>query len=117
MNFSPSTSLEAVGAPTAGQGTIPAPRQWVDSDDEAGDCIADWSSNVAADILQTLSDAEKKRQEIINGKILRPTQPLSLIAKFFVSNFQKYIKRNGITYEHYGSWKVFLCVPSRSRVH
>lgn len=68
FNFSPSTSLEAVGAPTAGQGTIPAPRQWVDSDDEAGDCIADWSSNVAADILQTLSDGEKKRQEIINGK-------------------------------------------------
>lgn len=67
-NFSPSTSLEAVGAPTAGQGTIPAPRQWVDSDDEAGDCIVDWSSNVAADILQTLSDGEKKRQEIINGK-------------------------------------------------
>lgn len=68
--LSPSTSLEAVGAPTAGQGTIPAPRQWVDSDDEAGDNIADWSSNVAADILQTLSDAEKKRQEIINGKYL-----------------------------------------------
>lgn len=58
--------MEAV-APTAGQGTIPAPRQWVDSDDEVGDCIADWSSNVAADILLTLSDGEKKRQEIING--------------------------------------------------
>ncbi|XP_037025462.1 rho guanine nucleotide exchange factor 11 isoform X3 [Bradysia coprophila] len=65
LSSSPSTSLEAV-APTAGQGTIPAPRQWVDSDDEAGDNIADWSSNVAADILQTLSDGEKKRQEIIN---------------------------------------------------
>lgn len=68
FNFSPSTSLEAVGAPTAGQGTIPAPRQWVDSDDETCDNIADWSSNVAADILQTLSDGEKKRQEIINGR-------------------------------------------------
>lgn len=64
---SPSTSLEAVGAP-AGQGTVPAPRQWVDSEDEAGDLEADWSSNVSAEILQTLSDAEKKRQEIINGK-------------------------------------------------
>ncbi|KAJ6646299.1 Rho guanine nucleotide exchange factor 11 [Pseudolycoriella hygida] len=66
LSSSPSTSLEAVGAPAAGQGTIPVPRQWVDSDDEAGDCIADWSSNVAADILLTLSDGEKKRQEIIN---------------------------------------------------
>lgn len=65
---SPSTSLEAVGAP-AGQGIVSsvAPRQWVDSEDEAGDLEADWSSNVSADILQTLSDAEKKRQEIING--------------------------------------------------
>lgn len=65
---SPSTSLEAVGAP-AGQGivSLATPRQWVDSEDEAGDLEADWSSNVGADILQTLSDAEKKRQEIING--------------------------------------------------
>lgn len=65
---SPSTSLEAVGAP-AGQGIVSsvAPRQWVDSEDEAGDLEADWSSNVSPDILQTLSDAEKKRQEIING--------------------------------------------------
>lgn len=64
---SPSTSLEAVGAPTAGQGTVPVPRQWVDSEDEAGDLEADWSSNVDADLLQTLSKDEKKRQEIING--------------------------------------------------
>lgn len=65
---SPSTSLEAVGAPTAGQGTVPTPRQWVDSEDEAaGDLEADWSSNVDADVLQTLSKDEKKRQDIING--------------------------------------------------
>lgn len=65
---SPSTSLEAVGAP-AGQGIVSlvAPRQWVDSEDEAGDLEPDWSSNVGADVLQSLSDAEKKRQEIING--------------------------------------------------
>lgn len=63
---SPSTSLEAVGAPTAGQGTVPVPRQWVDSETETGD-LEDWSSNVAADTLQTLSKAEKERQEIING--------------------------------------------------
>ena len=57
-----------VGTPAAGQGTVPAPRQWVDSEEE--DLEADWSSNVAADILQTLSDAEKKRQEIINGEFI-----------------------------------------------
>lgn len=60
--------MEAVGAPTAGQGTITVPRQWVDSETETGDLEADWSSNVAADTLQTLSKAEKERQEIINGK-------------------------------------------------
>lgn len=63
--------MEAVGAP-AGQGNVSsaAPRQWVDSEDEAGDIEADWSSNVGADILQTLSNTEKKRQEIINGLCL-----------------------------------------------
>ena len=43
------------------------PRIWVDSEDEAGEPEADWSSHVSADILQTLSDTEKRRQEIING--------------------------------------------------
>ncbi|XP_059622198.1 uncharacterized protein LOC132265518 [Phlebotomus argentipes] len=66
---SPSISFEAVGASTAGAASHHAvsARQWVESDDEAaGDLETDWSSNVAADILQNLSDAEKKRQEIIN---------------------------------------------------
>lgn len=63
---SPSTSSEAVGHP-AGQHL--APQEWVDSEDEAGDLEPDWSSNVSSDILQTLSDAEKKRQEIINGNL------------------------------------------------
>ncbi|XP_055318841.1 uncharacterized protein LOC129576874 isoform X6 [Sitodiplosis mosellana] len=64
-----SPSLEAVGTPIGGhqQGVVSAPRQWVDSEDEAGDPPeADWSSHVSADILHTLSDAEKRRQEIIN---------------------------------------------------
>lgn len=65
----PSISLETVGVLSTGQGTVPAPRQWVDSEDEAGDLEADWSSNVSADMLQTLSDGEKKRQEVINGKL------------------------------------------------
>lgn len=47
-----------------------APRQWVDSEDEAGELEADWSSHVSAEILHTLSDTEKRRQEIINGKIV-----------------------------------------------
>lgn len=43
-------------------------RQWhFDSDEDDDLNEADWSSNVAAEILGTLTDAEKKRQEIING--------------------------------------------------
>lgn len=63
--------MEAVGTPIGGhhQGVVSAPRQWVDSEDEAGDPLeADWSSHVSADILHTLSDTEKRRQEIINGE-------------------------------------------------
>ncbi|XP_059226165.1 uncharacterized protein LOC106086517 isoform X2 [Stomoxys calcitrans] len=43
-------------------------RHWNFESDEEDDLIneADWSSNVAAEILATLTDAEKKRQEIIN---------------------------------------------------
>lgn len=63
-----SPSLEAVSTPTGHQVASCAPRQWVDSEDEGGDQEADWSSHVSPDILQTLSDTEKRRQEIINGK-------------------------------------------------
>ncbi|XP_017078480.1 uncharacterized protein LOC108112747 isoform X2 [Drosophila eugracilis] len=45
----------------------PLPRQWnLESDDEDDVIEADWSSMVAADMLAALTDAEKKRQEIIN---------------------------------------------------
>lgn len=75
---SPSTSLEAVGTPHGQQTPTPhqahsiftqlhAPRQWVDSEDEDE---ADWSSHVSAEILHTLSDTEKRRQEIINGNCI-----------------------------------------------
>lgn len=69
---STSTSLEAVGAPTAGAGTISTPGQWIESEDEnLGDTTdIDWSSNVDADILKKLTDNEKKRQEIINGELM-----------------------------------------------
>lgn len=64
---SPSTSLEVVGATTTNLCTVTIPRQWVDSDEEHGiETEADWSSNVDPEILKTLSDAEKKRQEVIN---------------------------------------------------
>lgn len=44
-------------------------RHWnYESDDEDDVNEADWSSNVAAEVLAALTDAEKKRQEIINGK-------------------------------------------------
>ncbi|XP_031622413.1 uncharacterized protein LOC116340198 isoform X2 [Contarinia nasturtii] len=61
-----SPSLEAVSTPIGHQVASCAPRQWVDSEDEGGDQEADWSSHVSPDILQTLSDTEKRRQEIIN---------------------------------------------------
>lgn len=66
--------MEVVATPTTvGSGTatggIPVAREWVYSDDEAGELEADWSSNVAADMLAKLSKAEKERQEIINGKL------------------------------------------------
>lgn len=63
-----SASLEAVTAPTTNTGNLLSPRQWLESDDENNDFEADWSSNVSPDVLQTLSVAEKKRQEVINGK-------------------------------------------------
>lgn len=45
------------------------PRQWnMESDDEDDVNEADWSSMVAAEMLAALTDAEKKRQEIINGR-------------------------------------------------
>lgn len=70
---SPSASMEVVATPTTGSGATgggAAAREWVYSDDEAGELEADWSSNVAADTLQKLSKAEKERQEIINGKAI-----------------------------------------------
>lgn len=64
--------MEVVATPNAGAtGGIPASREWVYSDDEAGELEADWSSNVTADQLQKLSKAEKERQEIINGECCR----------------------------------------------
>ncbi|KAH8401495.1 hypothetical protein KR009_005857, partial [Drosophila setifemur] len=45
----------------------PLPRQWnLESEDEDDVNEADWSSMVAAEMLAALTDAEKKRQEIIN---------------------------------------------------
>jgi len=46
----------------------PLPKQWnLESEDEDDVNEADWSSMVAAEMLAALTDAEKKRQEIING--------------------------------------------------
>lgn len=43
-------------------------RHWNFESDEEDDLNeADWSSNVSAEVLASLTDAEKKRQEIING--------------------------------------------------
>lgn len=66
MDNTPSSSLEAVAA-TANTAVIPT-LEWEDTDDE---CLGeeDWASQIAAELLQSLSDAEKKRQEIINGEL------------------------------------------------
>lgn len=68
---SPSVSMEVVSAPTlATVVSMSTTREWMYSDDEAGaEPEADWSSNVASEVLQNLSKAEKERQEIINGTI------------------------------------------------
>ncbi|XP_037947686.1 uncharacterized protein LOC119679413 [Teleopsis dalmanni] len=56
-------SIGGPGGPTIGQ----LARQWnFESDDEDDLIEVDWSSNVTADVLSALADAEKKRQEIIN---------------------------------------------------
>ncbi|XP_030386773.1 uncharacterized protein LOC115633450 isoform X2 [Scaptodrosophila lebanonensis] len=52
---------------SAGSGPVGQLRQWnFESSDEDDLNEADWSSMVAADMLAALTDAEKKRQEIIN---------------------------------------------------
>lgn len=52
-----------------GSGHPGGPRQWnFESDDDDDLNEADWSSNVTAELLAALTDAEKKRQEIINGE-------------------------------------------------
>uniref|UniRef100_A0A182W9L6 DH domain-containing protein n=1 Tax=Anopheles minimus TaxID=112268 RepID=A0A182W9L6_9DIPT len=46
---------------------VPTAREWIDSEDEGTvEPEADWSSNIAPDILSGISDLEKKRQEVIN---------------------------------------------------
>lgn len=60
---SPSTSLEQVHPATSATNTSTS---W-DSDVDVEPDPPDWSQGVAEDVLARLSDAEKKRQEVING--------------------------------------------------
>lgn len=98
---SPSTSLEAVGT-TGQQGVVTCtPKQWEGSDDETGELEADWSSHVSADILHTLTDSEKRRQEIINGEFVKNRHCLQT-ADIHYKNcifLQKFIKRSAIMCE------------------
>ncbi|XP_021709517.1 uncharacterized protein LOC5577203 isoform X4 [Aedes aegypti] len=58
-------NLSAFGG--GGPTILPTAREWVDSEDEGTvELEVDWSSNIPADILASLCDAEKKRQEVIN---------------------------------------------------
>lgn len=63
---SPSTSLEQVHPATSATNTSTS---W-DSDVDVEPDPPDWSQGVAEDVLARLSNAEKKRQEVINGLFL-----------------------------------------------
>uniref|UniRef100_A0A182JUS3 DH domain-containing protein n=1 Tax=Anopheles christyi TaxID=43041 RepID=A0A182JUS3_9DIPT len=55
----------SIGGP--GGLNVPTAREWIDSEDEGTvEPEADWSSNIAPEILSSISDLEKKRQEVIN---------------------------------------------------
>ncbi|XP_065085202.1 uncharacterized protein RhoGEF2 isoform X3 [Ochlerotatus camptorhynchus] len=65
--FSSPGGGNAANLSATGTALLPTAREWVDSDDEGNvEQEVDWSSNIPADILATLCDAEKKRQEVIN---------------------------------------------------
>uniref|UniRef100_A0AAG5DN75 DH domain-containing protein n=1 Tax=Anopheles atroparvus TaxID=41427 RepID=A0AAG5DN75_ANOAO len=50
-----------------GGANVPTAREWIDSEDEGTvEPEADWSSNIPPEILSSISDLEKKRQEVIN---------------------------------------------------
>ncbi|XP_049538869.1 uncharacterized protein LOC125953380 isoform X3 [Anopheles darlingi] len=67
-----SASLAGVGAGTVGGlgvsgANLPTAREWIDSEDEGTvEPEADWSSNIPPEILSSIGDLEKKRQEVIN---------------------------------------------------
>lgn len=72
---SPSVSLEAVHPGASGsihpclmQGSNTIGLQTGDSDE--GEDKRDWTIQVPPEILATLSDKDKKCQEVINGKIM-----------------------------------------------
>lgn len=58
-------------------GVATEPRPWVDSDFREDEGDEDWASQIDTEVLQTLSDSEKKRQEIINGELERLCGSLS----------------------------------------
>ncbi|XP_017469602.1 PREDICTED: uncharacterized protein LOC108361490 [Rhagoletis zephyria] len=79
----------------------PGQRQWnFESDDDDDLNEADWSSNVTAEILAALTDAEKKRQEIIN-EIYQTERShvriLKLLERLFLLPLQE---SNLLTQEH-----------------
>uniref|UniRef100_A0A182NV56 DH domain-containing protein n=1 Tax=Anopheles dirus TaxID=7168 RepID=A0A182NV56_9DIPT len=59
--------LSGTGSSGPGGLTVPTAREWIDSEDEGTvEPEADWSSNIPPEILSSISDLEKKRQEVIN---------------------------------------------------
>uniref|UniRef100_A0A182T8V2 DH domain-containing protein n=1 Tax=Anopheles maculatus TaxID=74869 RepID=A0A182T8V2_9DIPT len=59
----------SIGVPGSGPGglNVPTAREWIDSEDEGTvEPEVDWSSNIPPEILSSISDLEKKRQEVIN---------------------------------------------------
>jgi len=75
---------------------LPVARWTLESEDEDDVNEADWSSMVAAEVLAALTDAEKKRQEIINGKLILTSlfNITILYVCFLLNYFKKSIKLN-----------------------
>ncbi|XP_050094464.1 uncharacterized protein LOC126577096 isoform X2 [Anopheles aquasalis] len=56
-----------VGGLSVAGANLPTAREWIDSEDEGTvEPEADWSSNIPPEILSSIGDLEKKRQEVIN---------------------------------------------------
>lgn len=69
MDSANGLSLEsfATTVPASVAGATIVPRPWVDGDDDQP--VKHWSEDIAPEILEKMTNEEKKRQEIIDGML------------------------------------------------